>query len=969
MSLLAAGLIVAGCGEEVKCGPPSASAGEDVTGNVGEEVTLTCSARLYPYETGKCQDEAETCTYTWEQAGGPEDVTLSATDQAQVSFTPILQGLYIFKCKAIYPDAPSDDRRESQWDAVNVNVGESDCLPPVADAGGDQIQTTDLGVAITVNLDGSGSLPSPDCDYLPLSEYKWTVAEEPVGSSVTITNDESVQASVEISVIGTYAFKLKVTDVAGAFTTDTMEVQLMESAGCRGTMDVTVVDAAGNPVSGAQVSVVDSGGTSSNANTDAQGLAAFTGLADGNRQSITAVSPETVDALPGTGDVNQRPRYETTSVLDVCAASITIPLRLTASGQAARPAGTVTAKVPLSVFEMLPHSLHCAGACTSDHECNADTHFCGTVDDGPCESFCTPKMLLPFLSLAPEDEVSGQFEAAFLVPALPADSAAAINIDSVFTRQIVEGGLPGNMAVYSLFLNAVMPEVWTVDCDSSADCPDDVEWACLEHNYGIFRCKNLSPLRDVQMELPASADTPLFLVAGIVDVDMAGFSQVAASHHVLTAEVDPVALVGTFNFRTLLVCPLSVYVNAGAETDITRDLERLAPADCWVVDYQQEEVTEPLADPADIHAGNTCTTDADCQWPASGKKCMADPGTPANRYCFRPLFRVKLTSANEIELQPDMSSFDPTPVRADTRMISWLPATAQHEKLCDGGGGFNIPCFPREFCDNTVPQDTTESTFTYGLSLATLNLPQGHSAAASGGRVVIGFNFNYTPYVKNPSPKLLAPSLTLNELRNVDLSATQLFFRNVEALTNGRFETQPGRLGASVTITSDAIAPQALPAFMTIPAPDSMPDAGLETKINFVPVDPLADCASVQFTRTFAAAIEVLTPQAGTHDLPGTITESALPADVVKGMLLTRIDRVGGFTWQDPWWRIYARPGTTSIALPSGVSPFSSGDEVWLSTWGAGFTDDPFAYDLFPADILLTGQTIFSSEDFALIAP
>ena len=84
-------------------------------------------------------------------------------------------------------------------------------------------------------------------------------------------------------------------------------------------------------VSGIEVVVVDAGGASHTQTTDANGAAAFSGLAPGNRRSITARSAETAPAMPGAGG-GQRPRFETTTILDHCSDRITVPLRLTASG-------------------------------------------------------------------------------------------------------------------------------------------------------------------------------------------------------------------------------------------------------------------------------------------------------------------------------------------------------------------------------------------------------------------------------------------------------------------------------------------------------------------------------------------------------------------------------------------------------------------------------------------------------------
>jgi hypothetical protein len=157
---------------------------------------------------------------------------------------------------------------------------------------------------------------------------------------------------------------------------------------------------------------------------------------------------------------------------------------------------------------------------------------------------------------------------------------------------------------------------------------------------------------------------------------------------------------------------------------------------------------------------------------------------------------------------------------------------------------------------------------------------------------------------------------------------------------------------------------------MTPPTGGGLPDAGFNVMVTFVPDDPVAPCNSVTFERAYAVATQM---KAGSAAMPGSVDASDLPAENLVGLSLSQIDRVENadglkFTVKDTSWRIYAPPGTASISIPAAASPFSTGQEVWLTVYGAAF-DRPFDYDLFPLDLVTTRQVVQSEDSFSLTAP
>lgn len=1000
-TLVVAALLIAsvpgcsGSGGKVKCGPPVASVEDDLEAQVGETVVLRGSVRLPPEDKQACVDEKDALTFSWELFTGPvDDVQITNPHQQEASFVPQESGEYIFHFQVTYPVTEvNPEEKISQPQSLKVNVASVVCGPPTANAGDNQTLATLPGAPVTLALDGSASHVTSDagCGDLTLAATTWSVVNQPAGSDVSIQNADQLEASVEITEFGVYEFRLEVRDSGGAdgrtdTDTDSIMVNLIEREGCGPKFEVTVIEAAGGaPLAGAEVTVVDADGATHTATADADGLATFDGLAEGNRQSITVASSETVPALPGTGDT-ERPRYERTTVLDHCSGSITIPVYPTASAQAAVPAGTLVAKVPPSVFGMLPHSWRCAGACTEDADCDP-TYYC-ELDDPKCQGLCTPRSLLPFFSLG-DTNISGQMRVAVLIPVTPVDNFSRFELSRMFANPPgPDAVLPGNLTTDDTFLNGIAPtlglDVWGNTCDHVTQRPDDCpsaenpqpqDYSCEEDPNGELRCKDKSPLRNVKIDVPAGQDARLVLVSGVMDVVMVDLLPVLMPF--LTGDgaldFDVGAMLGAFKIRALHVCPVSVDVAAGVETDITSTLAALTPDDCWSVDYQQLEAVAPLMDPNAIVPANACSSDNDCcntsgecGWPVSGKKCLGLPDNPEEKYCFMPLFRVQIESNDRIRLSPAAAGFKPAEPKSDNRLCSYLPAEADYEVMCDNEGIIGS-CDPPQIHTMTVPEDT-ECSFPYGLAMISLDFPAGHAAMPAGGRVGIGFDFNRTPYSSTLDPYFLVPPLDLPSLQGAGLTVTQMFVRKIVAMDDMSYMILPGQVAVATSLQS-AASSAPLPAIFPVPAPDGLADAGLEVQVTFVPEDPLVWPDPV-IERVYATATALAPPAAGTHALPAAASFTASPDADLIGLVLSKVhrDQESGDSLRDPLWRIYARPGTGQIELPAGAGPFASGDEVWLRFWSSGF-EVPFDFDLFPTELLLTGQVQDSSDGYALVVP
>ena len=152
-----------------------------------------------------------------------------------------------------------------------------------------------------------------------------------------------------------------------------------------------------------------------------------------------------------------------------------------------------------------------------------------------------------------------------------------------------------------------------------------------------------------------------------------------------------------------------------------------------------------------------------------------------------------------------------------------------------------------------------------------------------------------------------------------------------------------------------------LPALEPPPA-----DAGFDVKITFEVEDPTVFPPDLK--RVYATAAGMHLPVAGVHELTYDLTETTLAGEDMKGVVLSRVDYVDTVTYVDPWWRIYAPPGTESISLPVDASPFSSGESVWVTPFGSDL-ERPFRYDLFPVNAVLGPQRKYSEDSYAVIVP
>lgn len=174
--------------------PPIANAGPDVV------ITLPqTSATL----TGIGSDADGTIeAYTWMQLSGGS-VTLSGAGTSTLTVSDLSTGTYTFELKV------TDDVGATATDTVNIVLNS----PLTVDAGPDVVITLPQTLAtLTGSASDAGST---------IESYAWTQLS---GGSVTLSGVSTSILTVSGLSAGTYAFKLQVTNDAGATATDTVNI-------------------------------------------------------------------------------------------------------------------------------------------------------------------------------------------------------------------------------------------------------------------------------------------------------------------------------------------------------------------------------------------------------------------------------------------------------------------------------------------------------------------------------------------------------------------------------------------------------------------------------------------------------------------------------------------------------------------------------------------------------------------------
>jgi hypothetical protein len=175
--------------------------------------TVTLSA------LGSFDPDGSISSFLWTQESGPSSASISNIYASAPSMSGLVKGSYYFKLRI----TDNKGGYNSNYVQVYVNgTGSTDPPPastnkaPIANAGNDQ---TFKALYSTITMNGSASY-DPDGT---ISKYRWT---QESGPSVTMSTPGAVSNIARNVVVGTYVFRLDVTDDDGAMATDKITVNV-----------------------------------------------------------------------------------------------------------------------------------------------------------------------------------------------------------------------------------------------------------------------------------------------------------------------------------------------------------------------------------------------------------------------------------------------------------------------------------------------------------------------------------------------------------------------------------------------------------------------------------------------------------------------------------------------------------------------------------------------------------------------
>ncbi|MBO9635169.1 MAG: T9SS type A sorting domain-containing protein, partial [Chitinophagaceae bacterium] len=260
--------------------------------NAGSNQSITTGTASVTLNAGASTDrDGKLVRYIWSKISGPSFGTINTpvSENGVTTVTNLTQaGTYIYEVKAV------DDRAD--WTTAQVTITVTDGPAggnqnPVARAGNDISITAP---ANSVTLNGSGS-SDPDGS---ISAYEWSKVSGPAEGTIAAPN--SVSTAVNSLAVGTYVFRLKVTDNKGATAQDDITVTVNKS-GDKPTA-WTVDAGADQTITLPTNSVKLDGSKSSDPSAPLQKYewAKFSGPAQGTITSPSAVATDVTNLAAGT---------------------------------------------------------------------------------------------------------------------------------------------------------------------------------------------------------------------------------------------------------------------------------------------------------------------------------------------------------------------------------------------------------------------------------------------------------------------------------------------------------------------------------------------------------------------------------------------------------------------------------------------------------------------------------------------
>jgi hypothetical protein len=188
--------------------PPVVNAGPD------QVITLPTSSATF---AGTASDaDGSISSHTWSFSFGPTTPTITTPSSYTSTVTGMtVAGTYRFILSA------TDNSAATVTDTMQILVNPAPNIAPIANAGPDQIDTLPQGPPYQITLSGSGT----DADGTIVA-YLWTQVSGPISPTI-VSATQATTIVDNISIAGSYVFRLRVTDNNGATATDVISITMV----------------------------------------------------------------------------------------------------------------------------------------------------------------------------------------------------------------------------------------------------------------------------------------------------------------------------------------------------------------------------------------------------------------------------------------------------------------------------------------------------------------------------------------------------------------------------------------------------------------------------------------------------------------------------------------------------------------------------------------------------------------------
>lgn len=161
--------------------------------------------------TGSVDPDGTIASYEWFVESGPNMPTLGATNVADLKVSGMIQGLYVFRL-TVTDNLGAKSHSRAEVEITSTTTANKLPVPVVGATRFITLPVNSLQLSAAGSADPDGTIAS----------YQWSQESGPFNA--IITNANTTAPTISALQKGSYYFKLKVTDNAGAFTTTYQQV-------------------------------------------------------------------------------------------------------------------------------------------------------------------------------------------------------------------------------------------------------------------------------------------------------------------------------------------------------------------------------------------------------------------------------------------------------------------------------------------------------------------------------------------------------------------------------------------------------------------------------------------------------------------------------------------------------------------------------------------------------------------------